>query len=223
MNSPVQGPREAIATTKTSLSFMRRQPDGYKQWKAVGHHNKWSHGMSKLGERLLNPTSPLPPYFHVTALEEAVDAFYRGEVPVHIVNTFDVSMRFRIDARMVFDKIRVDSAVEGQVKSRSIHDVRKQFYKFIQTQGDWTRSDASTPQQSEQARSLFLGRDQQLASTDDSNRTESTPSLGWVLTTPTNDTERGIHLMRLWFEGDLNMKWLVLDCVNLTQLFELSV
>lgn len=116
-------------------SFMRRQPDGYKQWKAVGHHNKWSHGMSKLGERLLNPTSPLPPYFHVTALEEAVDAFYRGEVPVHIVNTFDVSMRdFELMPGMVvFDKIRVDSAVEGQVKSRKTpHDVRKQFYKFIQ-------------------------------------------------------------------------------------------
>jgi hypothetical protein len=115
-------------------SFMRRQPDGYKQWKAVGHHNKWSHGMSKLGERLLNPPSPYPSYLHVTALEEAVDAFYRGQVPVYLVNTFEPLDDFELMPKMVvFDKVDVKSSVEEQVNSnKTPHDVRKQFNKFIQ-------------------------------------------------------------------------------------------
>ena len=113
--------------------FMRRQPDGYRHWKAVGHKIKWSNGLSELGERLLNPTTPLPPYLRMMALENAVDSFYRGQVPVYLVDTFDPGSEFEfIPPMVVVDDIKLHPDVEKQAHSRKTpHDVRKQFLNFI--------------------------------------------------------------------------------------------
>jgi len=72
---------------ETLAAFMKSQPSGYAQWGAVKHSQRWYFGLSKLGERLLNPDDPFPQHMHVRALEDAIHRSYERQVPVFIVDT----------------------------------------------------------------------------------------------------------------------------------------
>jgi hypothetical protein len=115
----------------TLKALMKRQPNGYAQWNAVKHGQKWDFGLSKLGERLLNPDEPYPQYMHVRALEDAIHRTYEGQVPVFIVDTIPNDI-YRFTPMTVFDRIRIPSFIHKIVKSKKTPpDVRKQFYKQI--------------------------------------------------------------------------------------------
>jgi len=115
----------------TLAAFMKSQPNGYAQWSAVIHSQKWYFGLSKLGERLLNPDEPFPQYMHVRALEDAIHRSYERQVPVFIVDTIPDDI-YRFTPMTVFDRIRIPSFINKKVESKKTPpDVRKQFYKQI--------------------------------------------------------------------------------------------
>jgi len=115
----------------TLAAFMKRQPSGYAQWDAVMHNQKWYFGLSKLGERLLNPEDPFPQYIHVRALEDAIHRSYEGQVPVYIVDTIPDDI-YRLASMTVFDSIHIPPFIHKILKAKKTPpDVRKQFYKQI--------------------------------------------------------------------------------------------
>ena len=115
----------------TLMAFMKRQPSGYAQWDAVKHNQKWNLGLSKLGERLLNPDDPFPQHIHVRALEDAIHKSYEGQVPVYIVDTIPDDI-YRLASMTVFDRINIPRSIHKILKAKNTPpDVRKQFYKQI--------------------------------------------------------------------------------------------
>jgi hypothetical protein len=117
----------------TLTAFMKSQPSGYAQWDAVKHHKKWSLGLSKLGERLLNPNEPLPQYIHVKALQDAIHRSYERQVPVYIVDTIPSDI-YRFTPMTVFDKITIPGVIHKVLENKKTPpDVRKQFLKQINT------------------------------------------------------------------------------------------
>jgi len=117
--------KDALAT------FMKNQPSGYAQWEAVKHNGKWTLGLSKLGERLLNPDEPLPQYFHVKLIQDSIHKSYERQVPVYVVDTIPEEI-YRFTPMTVFDKITIPLAIRKVLKNKKTPpDVRKQFNKQI--------------------------------------------------------------------------------------------
>ncbi len=125
----------------TLKEFMERQPNGYAQWDAVRHYQKWYPGLSQLGERLLNEGSPLPQYMHVRALEDAIHRSYEWQVPVYIVDTIPENI-YRFASFKKFDIISISDNAKKLLNKLKNPILKKKFYaKVDKLRGQTVRYD----------------------------------------------------------------------------------
>lgn len=121
----------------TLREFMKCQPDGYKQWGAVKHNQRWHLALSQLGERILNQGNPLPQYMHVRALKDAIHKSYEWQVPVYIVDTIPEDI-YRFATMSIFDKIGIfDSVMDKINHKKTPPNVRKNFHTTINKLRNW--------------------------------------------------------------------------------------